>query len=451
MNNEERIKRWREQRTSQSPRDLPEIEDDLPDMDVLGLGRTGPSERAEAAGAAPRPHEISLDEARAAIRQRRRLRWRQLTRRLAIFLGIPLLAILAYIALIATPLYQGEAVFTVQTSAEAPASATGGLLGLGLSAPGVADAFKAREFILSRPMMDDMEKRYGFMSHFASPAMDPLQRFRSPLGLNRDPLAYYQKRVRVSVDTQEGMLRLYVQARTPEDAKKFGDAILAASERHVNEFSDRMTEDQVTALTNDVQKAEREVADARRGLAVVQARRGDLNPEQTATAIYQLISNLELQLAEAQRERNALLDQGLTNSPLLPRLSTRVQELRAQIGQQRQRLANPGGGSLVRTVNEFETASSRKAIAEARYNTTLNTLQQAYLKILGERRYFVIIVNLAVDSYASVRDVVTISWPILLLLALIYAIVMLARRGLFDRRRFDDFSFSETIRQWRRS
>ena len=146
-----------------------------------------------------------------------------------------------------------------------------------------------------------------------------------------------------------------------------------------------------------------------------------------------------------------MLDQGLTNSPLLPRLSTRVQELQAQIGQQRQRLANPGGGSLVRTVNEFETASSRKAIAEARYNTTLNTLQQAYLKILGERRYFVIIVNLAVDSYASVRDVVTISWPILVLLALIYAIVMLARRGLFDRRRFDDFSFSETIRQWRRS
>jgi capsular polysaccharide transport system permease protein len=451
MDNEERIKRWREQRQSQPSPALPDDDDDFADLDALALKRAGAAERADASPGAARPHEISLEEARAAIRQRRRARWRQLTRRLAFYVGIPLLAILAYVATIATPLYQGEAVFTVQTSQEAPAAATAGLLGLGVSTPAIADAFKAREFILSRPMMDYMEQRYGFMSHFASPEMDPLQRFRSPLGINRDPLAYYHKRVRVAVDTQEGMLRLFVQARTAKDAQKFGEAILAASERHVNEFSERMTADQINALSRDVQNAEREVSDARRGLAIVQARRGDLNPEQTAAAIYQLISSLELQLAEAQRERNALLDQGLTNSPLLPRLTTRVRELQAQINQQRQRLTNPGGGSVARTVSEFESAASRKEIAQARYDTTLKTLQQAYLKILGERRYFVIIVQMGVDTYAAVRDIVTISWPILLFLGLLWAIVMLARRSSADRRWMDNLRFGWTVRQWRRS
>ena len=450
MSNEERIRRWREQR-------LPDLSARLSDDDVAedaapaALDRPDAKPRGKAGTAVARPHEITLEEARAAIRYRRREQWRKILRRTGLYVGIPLLAVLAYIALIATPLYQGEAVFTVQTSADTGSAATAGLFGLGSSTGAVADALKTREYILSRPMMDDMEKRYGFMSHFESSDMDLLERFRSPLGINRDPLDYYRKRVRVAVDIQEGMLTLYVQARTPADAKRFGTAILSAAERQVNDFSERMRADQVDALARDVQDSEREVADARRGLAVIQARRGDLNPQQTAAAIYQLISSLELQLAEAQRERNSLLDQGLTNSPLLPGLNSRVEELRSQIADQRQRLANPRGGSLVRTVNEFENASARKEIAETRYETTLKTLQEAYLRILEQRRYFITVVGLSVGSFPAVRDVVSIIWPILLLVALAFLVVRLANLTPWGRSRVRDFRFSETVRRWRPS
>ena len=450
MSNEERIRRWREQR-------LPDLSARLSDDDVAedaapaALDRPDAKPRGKSGTAVARPHEITLEEARAAIRYRRREQWRKILRRTGLYVGIPLLAVLAYIALIATPLYQGEAVFTVQTSADTGSAATAGLFGLGSSTGAVADALKTREYILSRPMMDDMEKRYGFMSHFESSDMDLLERFRSPLGINRDPLDYYRKRVRVAVDIQEGMLTLYVQARTPADAKRFGTAILSAAERQVNDFSERMRADQVDALARDVQDSEREVADARRGLAVIQARRGDLNPQQTAAAIYQLISSLELQLAEAQRERNSLLDQGLTNSPLLPGLNSRVEELRSQIADQRQRLANPRGGSLVRTVNEFENASARKEIAETRYETTLKTLQEAYLRILEQRRYFITVVGLSVGSFPAVRDVVSIIWPILLLVALAFLVVRLANLTPWGRSRLRDFRFSETVRRWRPS
>jgi len=363
---------------------------------------------------------------------------------------VPVLAVLLYVALIATKLFQAEAIFTVQTSSQSAPSPTAGLLAFGAGNSTIADAFKAREFIISRPMMNYLEQRYRFMSHFDTPAMDPLQRFRSPLGMNGDAFDYYRERVRVAVDVQEGILRLYVQARTPEDATRFGNAILAAAEQHVNEFSDKISADQINALTQDVQNAERQVAETRRSLAAVQARRGDHSPEQTATAVYSLISNLELQLAEAQRERNALLDQGLTDSPLLPRLTGRVQELRAQLAEQRGRLANPGGGSLVRTLNEFEGASARKEIAQARWESTLNTLQQAYLKILEQRRYFVIIVGISVGSVAKVRDVLTITWPILLFLGLLYALIFALRRAAVDNGSGSGFRLREVVEQWRR-
>ena len=451
MTNEERIRKWRQERSSVTPRRTAVLTDELHGDSVTDLPPPRSEQRVPRGESVQRlPNELDLQDAQQAIIARRQVRWRKVIRATLLFAIIPLLAVLFYMSLIATRLYQGEAIFTVQTSAQSAPSPTAGLFALGGANSTIGDAFKAREFILSRPMMEDMEKRFGFMSHFASSEMDPLTRFQSPLGLNRDPYAYYLKRVRVAVDVQEGILRLYVNARTPEDATRFGNAILAAAEAHVNRFSDKISEDQISSLTRDVQNAELQVADARRSLAAVQARRGELAPEQAATAVYQLISNLEVQRAEAQRERDALLSQGLTDSPLLPRLNARVDELGAQVAEQRRRLVNPGGGSLQRTLNEFENASTRKEIAQARWESTLKTLQQSYLHILEQRRYFVLIVGMSVGTFPKVRDVLPIALPILLFLAFIYAATFAARRAGLTGRGFGRYRLSDVGRQWRR-
>lgn len=455
MDNEERIRRWQQQQRGGRPASGQVVADD-----ALARGRPQRGEVADAppaASPAPQsrepatvlPDEYALEEARLAIQRRRQERWRRTAGRLVLFLAVPLLAVLLYVTLVATKLYEGEAAFTVQTSNNSAVSPTAGVFALGSGGTTLSDAFKAREYILSRPMMERMEQEHGFLRHFETWRMDPLTRFRSPLGLNQDPYAYYRKRVRVAVDVQEGLLRLYVQARTPEDAIRFGNAILAASEAHVNAFSEKISTDQIAALTRDVQSAERQVSDARRSLATVQAQRGELSPEQTATAVYQLISSLELQLAEARRERNSLLDQGLTDSPLLPRLNGRIQDLTAQIAEQRSRLASPSGNSLVRTASEFENAAARKEIAQARWQSTLNTLQQAYLRILDQRRYFVIVVGMSAAAFPKVRDFLTIMWPILFLVLLTYALAWVFRSVRGERPLGSRGSLADWTGSWR--
>lgn len=443
MDNDERIKRWRQTRSAGRPAMESPMSDPLVDTPF----RPRSDQRADVGERPPvaLPDDAALEDARQAILERRRMRWRRLVRRIGIFLAAPALAVLLYMGLAATKLYQAEAVFTVETGKDSAPAANAGLFAVGGASSTVADAFKAREFILSRPMMEQMEQRFGLLTHFDTYRMDPLTRLNSPLGLNRDEYAYYLRRVRVAVDVQEGLLRLYVQARTPEDAVRFGNGILRAAEAHVNAFSDKISADQIASLTQDVQSAERQVAETRRGLAAVQARRGELSPEQSATAVYQLISQLELQLAEAQRERNALVDQGLTESPLLPRLDARVSELRAQVAEQRRRLVNPGGGSLVTALNEFEGASAKKEIAQARWQSTLNILQEAYLRILEQRRYFVLVVATSANSVPKVRDLGAIAVPILFLLGLIYAAILAVRRigGLRSLR------WSEVRDRWR--
>src|SRR4029079_2797636 len=162
MTNEERIRKWQEKRAGEAQ---PEP--------AFGPGAPRFAPRSErVAGPDTGGFADGLDDARSDILDRRRQRWRLFLRRFGLFVALPLLIVLLYVELIATPLYQGEAVFTVQTSGEAAPSPNAGLLRFGSAGSTIADAFKAREYILSRPMMDYMERRYGFLSHFDTYRMD---------------------------------------------------------------------------------------------------------------------------------------------------------------------------------------------------------------------------------------------------------------------------------------
>jgi capsular polysaccharide transport system permease protein len=309
------------------------------------------------------------------------------------FLGVLLLVslvVLGYRQWVATPFYTATASFTVQVNREEAQPAIG-ILKLG-GGPIMTDAFKTQEYMLSSNMMIQMEAEHGMLSHFADVQVDPISRFRSPWLLHRDPLTYYQSRVKVVVDTQEGLMRLHVQARSPELAKKFAERLLQYAEVHVNQLNKRAQADQLGALEEDVRVAEKEVFSARKELSKVQQRQGVIEPKSSAAGVYQLLSSLEAQLAEATRERAGLLRNGLDMSPLWPRLENQIASLQRQIAEQNNRLVStPGRQSIQQGLSELEDAVSRKEIAQTRWETALRTLQDARILNLHERRYLLVV------------------------------------------------------------
>jgi capsular polysaccharide transport system permease protein len=379
------------------------------------------------------PSEDMVGRARMLLLERRQARFRELSRQLALFIGVPTLIVAVYLFFIATPLFETESAFTVQTSQDSAAPPAGGLFAVAVSSSTMPDAFKAREFILSHQMMTLMEEKHGFMSYFESSEMDPLSRLGAIPGLNTDRHAYYLRRVKVGVDVQEGLLRLHVQARTPEDAVRFARNILEFAELQVNHLSEKVRTDQITSLNADAEEAEKQVLLSRREVAAVQSRRGDIAPEETTAGIYQLISNLEIQVADTERERDTLLQNGLDKSPMLPRLEARISALQKQIGEQRGRLVDRGSNrSLQRTLGEYENAMVLKEIAQTRWESALRTLEQAKLQVLRQRRYFVIVVEPSAPTSSSTFDIFGKIATILLALLGIYAVVrvILAMRRL---------------------
>ncbi len=435
MDNSERIRKWREGRLR-----VAEAERAARDKDALARAeearRIRQDELAEkreveyAQVAASLPDAESIKRAKMLLQDRRREHGRRLLRSLAFFVALPALVAGVYLYFIAVPFYEANASFAVLSGKDEGVQSSAVV---GLFAPGssMADGFKVHEYILSRQMMMQMEQKYGLMTHFSSDEVDFVSRFDGPMGINSNALDYFRSRVAVSVDIQQGLLRLTVQARSPEMAVTFVQGLLKFAEEHVNTLSERMRTDQLSALVADAKDAEWAVLRARQELATVQLRNGDIAPKETTAAIYQLISGLETQVAEAQSERDGLLKNGLDRSPAIPRLDARIQALNKQIAEQRGRLLNAHSSrSIQKSLSAYDDAMLRKEFAQTRWDSTLHTLEQAKLLALRERRYLEVVTEPSLYAAATKLNPAT-KWSIFLLsvvlLYVLFAILVVAR------------------------
>lgn len=367
------------------------------------------------------PSQDSIERAKLLLLDRRKQSSRFLLKRLALFFALPAFIVSMYFLLISSRFYEAEATFTVQSSMDQGQLAPGGLMAIAGVNTGMSDAFKVREFMLSRQMMELMAKKHAFLSHFSDSSTDWLSRFDSIFGLNSDPYRYYLSKVRVSVDIQEGLLRLYVQGRDQATAVQFSQAILKFSEAHVNELSERIRADQIAALTEDTKIAEQELLAFRQRLSSVQSKHKDIAPQETTAGIYQLISSIEAQIAEAESERDGLIRNGLDRSPVIPRLEAKISSLKKQIEDQRSRLVSSSSPkTMQRSLFDYEDVALRKELAQARWDSALRTLEQAKLQVLRERRYFMVVSEPSSIVDTSVWSIAAKIAFFLLVLILVY-------------------------------
>lgn len=395
MQNSDRINKWREGRPAPSAAAFADEEERAEG------GKAIPSRRNEELEYESRlrdeiaesglPTSDEIDAEIAGEQQRRDRHGARVRRRIMLLLGLPLLIMALYKIFLSPPMYEARASFAIVTAApQAPGIAAAGLLGGGGGA-GLTDAYRIREYLLSREAMQQMERRYQFLSHFRDASLDPLQRPLSIPLLGLDDHDFYKRRVAISVDMREGIVRLDVDGIKPEQAERFANGFLKLARERTQQTSDHLNADQFRSLQKDVTTAQEELRKASAKVAGVQRRRSELDPQQSAAGIYQLIGNIEVSLADAQAERTGLLANGLSESPLLPRLDAKIAELKRQIAQQRGRLVGGAGATVQNAAVELELANAHRRLTEAGLEAVLRTFEQAKLRSIEERRYLVVI------------------------------------------------------------
>ncbi len=316
------------------------------------------------------------------------------TRGLFLFVILPVILSIVYYYIFAADIYVTESKYSVNI--EGSSSVGGGAMGMLMPAIGNAsnlhEAMTVREYITSAPIVDKLEKSIGLRRILDSPKADFLSRVSSGLS-KEDFLLEYRKKVEVILDEQSGISTLIVRAFTPQESEKLANAVLDMAEDFVNKMSERMRDDAVKYSKQELEKAEQEVVEVNKQLAVFRNVNKSFDPSVTAGSILDITSRLEAELATTNSELANLRNFMKDGSPRIASLEAKAAALRDQIQAQNRRLASEEGSKLADITQDYETLALKKEFAQKKYEVAFSAYESAQAEARKKSKYLLRIVE----------------------------------------------------------
>jgi capsular polysaccharide transport system permease protein len=244
----------------------------------------------------------------------------------------------------------------------------------------LADMLLLRDYMRSVDMLKLLVEEADFRNHYANSGAD----FFSALGDVNAPLEelhdYFLSRVSVELDDYAGVLRVDVEAFDPEEANKIAQLLLDEGERHMNLMGQRLAEEQVRFLEQQVALLEEKFQQTRDALLDYQNANGLVSPTGTVESLSSVVSGLEGQLAIAKARKSAMASFQSARSPEIVRVNSEIKALTNQIAQEQQRLARQSGNALNSISSEYQTLMLRAQFAQDSYSGALGALENTRIE-----------------------------------------------------------------------
>ena len=315
------------------------------------------SNSAETAGQGPRPW------------------WRQ-----GLFLvtvALPTLIALVYFGLFASGVYVSESRVIVRSQDKATPTALGLLLNNAALNHGTPESSAAQSYLLSRDALAALNRGDGYKKAYTRPGISWFDRFDPTgwMGSFEDLYRYYSAHVRVDADSAAGITVLTVRAYTPDDARRFNEALLRMAEATVNRMSERARADLITTTEREVVEAKAAARDAAAALARYRNTAGVIDPEKQAPIQYELIARLQDELIAARSDRRQLAIVA-PQSAQIGALDARINELEARIAEQ-SGMAAGNRKSLAAAGETYQRLSLEADVSAKRLAAALASLESA--------------------------------------------------------------------------
>ena len=340
-----------------------------------------------------------------AVRERARSAVRNLSplaRKLLLWVGLPTFLALFYYGLLATDLYQSESKYTIQSAEVRSMSGLDSLFGslpVGGSA-GEHDARAVQDYVLSRDVLRRLDREEGFIRHFQDDAIDWLARIPADATFE-EAYEYYQDLVHVRYDSQSGVSTLTVLATSAEDAQRFAHAILHYAEEMVNELSERARLDRMEFARSEVDAGELRLGKARQAILELQREGSEMDPKGSATAVFNIRTELEAELAKARAELRQMESFMKPEAHQVQALRQKISSLEEQIRRENLKLVDSQSQSLSSSIARFEPLVLEKEFAEKAYESALASLEVARTEAAQQHRYLATIVTPSAPDEAT--------------------------------------------------
>lgn len=336
--------------------------------------------------------------------------------------ALPTIFAAIYYGLIASDIYVAEVRFAIRTSSQTPST---GLIESFIGSSGVSgsgdDAKIVRDYILSRDILEELDRRMGLREHFESEHIDWYAR------LDRDAseegyLEYYRDMITIQIDSDSEITTVLARAFDPQTAQVLAANLLELSEDLVNRMSERITRDTLQFARMEVADAEEKVRKASTAVSKFRSQFQSINPGEETAAVLGIVTELEAKLAAARAELVEALSFMRSDSARVRTLRSRVEALQSQVDKERTRLASESGPDMTRLIFGYEPLALDQKLAEQLYTSALTSLEAARIEAQRKQRYLIAFVSPKVPDEAIEPERVRNVFIVFLLACLAYGI-----------------------------
>lgn len=240
---------------------------------------------------------------------------------------------------------------------------------------GGGDMLLLRDYLLSVDMLKIIDESVSFREHYSNSGADFISSLSSGDVPIEDLHEYYLKRVSVELDEYANVLRIKVQAFSPEVAHKITSLLLDEGEKYMNLLGKRLAEEQVSFLENQVGVLGEGFTKASNALLEYQNQKGLISPIETVASLSAVVAVLEGKLSNLQAEKTVLNSYQSSSSPSMIRVESEINAVRNQISKEQNRMAQQSGNALNAVSAEYQALELKVKFALESYSGALAALQ----------------------------------------------------------------------------
>ena len=186
-----------------------------------------------------------------------------------------------------------------------------------------------------------------------------------------------------------------------EDARRFALAILRYAEETVNDISERARQDRMKFARSEVHAGEERLAKARQAILELQREGEEIDPTESATAVFNIRSQLDSELSKARAELRQLESFMQPDAHQVQVQKQKIASLEEQIRNENLKLVDGQSQSLSASIARFEPLVLEKEFAGKAYESALASLEVARTEAAQQHRYLAIIVQPSVPDEAT--------------------------------------------------
>lgn len=263
------------------------------------------------------------------------------------------------------------------------------------------DMLLLRDYLLSTDMLKILVEKAKFREHYSNNDID----FFSKLSDANAPLEelydYYRSMVSVELDDYAGVLRLEVEAFSPEQSYVINNLLLESGESFMNALGNDLANEQVDFLEKQVSSLKRDFESTRKSLLEYQNENNLVSPVGKVENLSSVVASLESQLASLKAQRNALKSYQSNTSPQVVKVNSQIKALSDQIDYEQSRLTDQSGVALNTLSSDYQALLLKAQFAQETYSSALSALENTRIEAARKLKQVSVLQTPTLPEYST--------------------------------------------------